>query len=171
MDPTVARRSPGIFPSALRALEWASDSCKEKWSLCDLEIIQYPRAVLVKSLVDIDYLQLVSGSGEGQILSNEPKGALYLRSETDRQSKQVVTGFLVPYHPLSIRWCMGYLVPDWMQTHAHTHMVPVRRLADPSPPTLETQELFLIKGLFVFEHEIKLRATVLFMCKNQGDYY
>ena len=48
-------------------------------SLCDLEIIQYPRAVLVKRLVDIDYLQLVAGSGEGQTLSIKPKGTLYFK--------------------------------------------------------------------------------------------
>jgi len=45
----------------------------QRYTLCDLEIISYPHAVLVKSLVDIIYLQLVTGSGEGQNLTSEPK--------------------------------------------------------------------------------------------------
>ncbi len=32
--------------------------------------------------------------------------------------------------------------------------VPVRRQADPSPPVLEAEKLFLVKRLLVFEHEI-----------------
>ena len=44
---------------------------------CDLEIITYPHAVLVKRLVDEkDGLQLASGSGEEQKQANEPKGSL-----------------------------------------------------------------------------------------------
>jgi len=51
----------------------------QRYTLCDLEIISYPHAVLVKSLVDIIYLQLVTGSGEGQNLANEPKGTLNIK--------------------------------------------------------------------------------------------
>ena len=51
-----------------------------------------------------------------------------------------------------------------MQIHAHTHMVPVRRQADPSPPTLKPQELILIKGLFILKHEIG--SSTKFMCQD-----
>ena len=33
-------------------------------------------------------------------------------------------------------------------------MVPVNRWADPSPPTLETEEVFLVESLLSFEHKI-----------------
>ena len=47
-----------------------------------------------------------------------------------------------------------------MQIHAYVLMVPVRRRADPSPP-LDTQELVLIKGLFILKHEIGSSAKFM----------
>ena len=113
--------------------------------------MSYPHVVPVKGLADKrSYRQLVSGSGEGQILSNEPKGALYLRSEADRQSNQGIAGFFGVISSTVHFITQGFSSPRLdANTCSFPLVVPVMRLADPSPPTLKPQEFILFKGLLV----------------------
>ena len=92
-----------------------------------------------------------SGLGEEQDLSNKPKGSLrILRSETDLQSTRREL-WVTPRHIIRCAFddARVILSPIGCGRMIISIRIPVRRQADPSPPTLKPQEFILIKGLLV----------------------
>jgi len=59
---------------------------------CDLEMMSYPHAVLVKSLAESSIRQLGSGSGEGQHTQPEATLTVYEGARARVQSKRRAQG-------------------------------------------------------------------------------
>ena len=87
---------------------------------CDLEILPYPRTVLVKRLVDKKHHQLAAGSGEEQDLSTSQKTRLKYYKERDGSliNRYGYQDFTITSSAEYFAY-MGSLDPAWMRLRVY----------------------------------------------------